>query len=88
MSDKEKFWMLLDRYPFAAECWNRAESSVDLDRVKARMWSRQERIVVHALVSIWFGSGDGWELDFTDLATLDMGLRVPLAKWIVDPCWP
>ena len=55
MSNKEKFWMLLDRDPFASECWDRAESSADLDRVKARMWSRQE--------------------------------RVPLAKWIVNPCW-
>lgn len=97
LTDLEKFWALLDRYPASiTRYWNRQKRECDLELVqgnlhfKIRSYSRGELVVLQSLVSIWKGSGDMKHLriDITDLAALSSDYREPLLSWLADPFWP
>jgi hypothetical protein len=51
-----------------------------------------ECVILKALVAIWLGGVPSTHpeflLDFSDLATLDRAVRLPLVQWLADPYWP
>lgn len=83
MSDKAKFWALLDHFPARVrEMW-------DKDREEhlgqGSGFSRGEAVMHDALKAIWYGKG---EVELADLANLDPQFKQPLIEWLADPFWP
>lgn len=83
MSNKEKFWTLLDYFPPRIQAlWDR-EGEEHLGEPTGL--SRGEVAMHEALKAIWYGKGT---VDLAELANLDPQFKKPLAAWLDDPFFP
>ena len=89
MNTQDKFYELLNNYPFARPYWDQEKREVDLEALNARSWSTHEQAVINALVEIWTGNtSNGFSASITELAQISDGLRKPILEWLADPYWP
>jgi hypothetical protein len=83
MSNKERFWALLDYFPpRVRDQWDREGEEHLGDPIGL---SHGEVTMHAALKAIWYGKG---EVDLADLAALDVQFRKPLLEWLADPFFP
>lgn len=83
MTDKEKFWELLEAYPpRVQQMWDRER---DEHLGEGSGFSSGEAVMHEALKAIWYGTG---VVELTDLANLADEHKEPLLNWLKYPFWP
>lgn len=96
MTDKQRFWKLLDGYPYLKRYWSRTgtgelKTEAALNAMHGR---KSDAVLLGCLASIWLGgihseTCAAFRIDFTDLyAYTDPHDRQPLIDWLTDPYWP
>lgn len=91
MNEYDRFFELLNHYPFLKSYWSRGENECDIERLKndaSGILSKGESVLAAAMLSIWTHSGAHLPLDFSDLGALDEDARKPLIEWLREPFFP
>ena len=96
LSAEDKFFRLLTHYPFLTRYWTRPveakkgvrrkKAKCDSEALRRAALSSGERVIAITMLSIWDRSGVDL-VDYTDLGKLEMHLKKPLIKWLIEPFW-
>lgn len=89
-NNRERFFKLLDAYPAVAACWDRDDSSLNIDRADRfiRVCSSGERAMLQFFAGLWIGENE-YEFDlFKSVKYLDDRELKVIQDWIADPFYP
>lgn len=88
-SSRERFRLMVKKYPLLAHYWNSEENCFrDTDlKHDIGVLSRGEQIMARFFISVW--SAENYGFDFLDAASLlDTDGKKILMTWFADPFWP
>ena len=89
MSDKEKFYLVINRFDFLGPLWDQEKHQLKKTEFEDRLgtMSSGEVHLAKFMAAVWFHR-DHYGFDLFSSMNLSPNFKTVITDWVLDPYWP